>query len=188
MSLRQLAAAALFLISASAMAAQSFDINLNHNTAMLTYMTPLGQQGFGHGQAEGSILFTDGNNYLADVGFGVVGQAGTGSPGLIAGVGVKFYSLTTQHDNVAALALNGNFDFAPPAVPRLHFSGALNLAPDVVTFIDGNRLYFGDVEVGYEIFRDAIAYFGVRRIQVGIKGSGDYTLSDGGYIGVRFRF
>ncbi len=38
---------------------------------------------------EASVCFTDNDNFLADAGFGVVGSAGSGSPGLMVGVGVK---------------------------------------------------------------------------------------------------
>ena len=58
MSLRQLVAAGCCLVSVSAMA-QSFDINLSNDAAMLSYTSALGQQGFGHGQLDAAILFTD---------------------------------------------------------------------------------------------------------------------------------
>lgn len=187
MSFRHLVVAVLCLASANAMA-QTFDINLSGDAAMLSYMTPLGQQGFGHGQMEGTVLFTDNDNFLGDVGFGVVGAAGTGSPGLVVGVGVKLYGVTTKHSDVAALALSGQFDYAPPTLSRLHVGGELNLAPSIVTFIDGDQLYAGSVEVGYEIFRDAIAYLGYRRIEVNIQHGSDVTVDSGGYVGVKFRF
>lgn len=187
MSFRHLVAAVLCLASANAMA-QTFDINLSNDAAMLTYMSPMGQQGFGHGQMEGSVLFTDNDNLLGDVGFGVVGDAGTGSPGLMVGVGVKLYGVTTKHNDVAALALGGQFDFTPPAVPRLHFGGQINLAPSIVTFMDGDHLYAGNLELGYEIFRDAIAYFGFRRVKVNIQNGSNVTVDSGGYLGIKFRF
>jgi hypothetical protein len=187
MFLRQLVAAGLCLASVNAVA-QSFDINLSSDSAMLTYMSPLGQQGFGHGQMEGSLLFTDNDNFLADAGFGVVGAAGSGSPGLMVGVGVKLYSVTTKNNDVAALALGGQFDYAPPALSRMHLSGAINFAPSIVTFMDGDHLLDGNLNLGYEIFQDAIAYFGFRQVKVGIQDGDDVTVDSGGYLGVKFRF
>ena len=187
MSLRQIVAGALCLTSAGAMA-QTFDINLSNDAAMLTYTAPLGQQGFGHGQMEGSVLFTDNDNFLADVGFGVIGAAGSGSPGLMVGVGVKLYGVTTKHDNVSALALGGQFHYAPPRMPRLRIGGSINYAPSIVTFIDGDRLEAGDVYVGYEIFQDAVAYAGYRSIKVRIQNGNDVTVDSGGYLGVKFQF
>ena len=187
MSLRQIVAAASCLVSASAMA-HSFDINLSNNAAMLTYMSALGQQGFGHGQLVGSVLFTDNDDFMGKLGFGVVGQAGSGSPGLTVGVGVNLYGVTTNHNDIAALALNGNFDYAPPPMPRLHIGGEINFAPSIVTFVDGDHLYDTSAYVGYEIFQDAVAYFGFRRVKVSIQNGKDQTIDSGGYLGIKFRF
>ena len=187
MSLRQLVAAASCLASVSAMA-QSFDINMSNDAAMLTYTSPLGQQGFGHGQVAGSILFTDNDAFMGKAGFGVVGEAGSGSPGLMVGVGVNLYGVNTNKNDVLALALNGGFNYAPPSLPRLRLGGEINLAPAIVTFIDGDHLYDSSVYVGYEIFQDAVAYIGYRRIKVGINHANDQTVDDGGYVGIKFQF
>ena len=188
MALRQLVAAASCLVSVSAMA-QTFDVNLSNDAAMLTYMSALGQQGFGHGQVAGSILFTDNDAFMGKVGFGVVGDAGSGSPGLTVGVGVNLYGVTTNNnDDVAALALSGKFDYAPPPAPRLRFGGEINLAPSIVTFIDGDHLYDSSVYLGYEIFQEAVAYFGYRNIKVRIQNRHDETVDSGGYVGIKFRF
>lgn len=186
---RQLVATALCcLASAGATAAQTFDINLSNDAARLTYISPLGQQGFGHGQMEGSVLFTDNDNFLADLGFGVVGDAGSGSPGLKVGVGVKLYGVTTKHDDITALALGGQFDYAPPPMPRLHIDGAIDAAPSIVTFMDGDHMYSAHINLGYEIFQNTVAYFGFRRIKVNVKDGGDVTVDSGGYLGVNFQF
>jgi hypothetical protein len=176
------------LASAGVSAAQTFDINLSNDAARLTYLSPLGQQGFGHGQLEGSVLFTDNDNFLGDVGFGVVGDAGSGSPGLQVGVGVRLYGVTTKHDDIAALALGAQFDYAPPPMPRLHISGSADAAPSIVTFMDGDHMYSADINVGYEIFRDTVAYFGFRKIKVNLDNGGSVTVDSGGYLGVNFRF
>ena len=187
MSLRQLVAGASCLVSVSAMA-QSFDINLSNDAAMLTYTSALGQQGFGHGQVAGSILFTDNDAFMGKAGFGVVGEAGSGSPGLMVGVGVNLYGVTTNNNDVAALALSGKLDYAPPLLARMRIGGEINLAPSIVTFIDGDHLNDGSVYLGYEIFQDAVAYFGYRRIKVSIQNGTDQTVDSGGYVGINFRF
>ena len=188
MSRQLVAAAVCCLASAAASAAQTFDINLSHNTAQLSYVAPLGQQGFGRGQLDGSVLFTDNNNFLADVGFGVVGEAGSGSPGLKLGAGVKLYGVTTKHNDIAAIGLGAQFDYAPPPLPRLHLMGAADVAPSIVTFIDGDNMYSANINVGYEIFRDTVAYVGFRKIKVDLNHGDSVTIGSGGYLGVNFRF
>ena len=187
MSVRQLVAAAFCLVSVSAMA-QSFDVNLSNDAAMLTFTSALGQQGFGHGQMAGSILFTDNDAFMGKAGFGVVGEAGSGSPGLTVGVGVNLYGVTTNNNDVVALALNGMFDYAPPPLSRLRLGGEINLAPSIVTFMDGDHLYDSSVYIGYEIFQEAVAYFGYRRIKVNVQNGNDEIVDSGGYVGVKFRF
>lgn len=187
MSLRPLIAALLLAGSAPAMA-QTFDINLGNHAAKLTYVAPMGKQGFGRGQVDGSVLFTDNDNLMASVGFGVTGEAGTGSPGLLAGVGARLYGVTTKNNDLAALALGARLSFAPPPMPRLRIGGEVNYAPNIVTFIDGSRLLDANVYIGYEIFQDAVAYVGVRRIKAGIDNGPDVTIAKGAFLGVSLNF
>jgi len=187
MSVRQLVAAASCLISVSA-AAHTFDVNLSNDAAMLSYTSALGQQGFGHGQMGAELLFTDNSSFSGRVGFGVVGEAGSGSPGLMVGVGVNLYGVTTDDSDVAAVALNGNFEYAPPPLNRLRLGGELNLAPSIVTFMDGDNLFDGSLYAGYEIFQEAVAYIGYRQFKIKVQNGKNETVDSGGYIGIKFKF
>ena len=73
-------------------------------------------------------------------------------------------------------------------MPRLRVGGEIDLAPSIVTFIDGDHLYDSSAYLGYEIFQDAVAYFGYRRIKVSVQSSHDQTVDSGGYVGIKFRF
>ena len=42
--------------------------------------------------------------------------------------------------------------------------------------------------VGYEVFQDAVAYVGVRRIKAGFENGPDVTLDKGAYVGVSLQF
>lgn len=178
--------AALLLAGSAPALAQTFDINLSDDSAKFTYTAPMGQQGFGRGEVDGSILFTDNDAFMGSLGFGVMGEAGTGSPGLLAGLGVRLYGLDAKNSDVAALALGGRLTFAPPSLPRLRIGGEVNFAPSIVTFIDGDRFYDGSVHVGYEIFQDAVVSLGVRRIKAGIENSPDVIVDKGPFLGIRF--
>lgn len=187
MSLRPLVAAVLLAGSASTMA-QTLDISLSDDSGKLTYVAPMGKQGFGRGEMDASVLFTDNDAFMASLGFGVKGEAGTGSPGLLVGLGARLYGVNTDNADLAAIALGARFTFAPPPVPRLRFGGEVNYAPSVVTFIDGDRFFESNVYVGYEVFQDAVAYVGVRRIKAGFENGPDVTLDKGAYLGVNLRF
>src|SRR3569832_200263 len=157
MSLRPLIAALLLAGSAPAMA-QIFDISLSDDSAKLTYVAPLGLFGFGRGEVDGSILFTDNDAFMASVGFGVTGEAGTGSTGLLVGIGARLYGVYPDKRDLAALALGARFTFAPPPLPRLRFGGEDYYAANIVTFFDCVRFFVYCVYVFYEIFQDAVAY------------------------------
>ena len=187
MSLRPLVAALLVTGSAPVLA-QTFDVNLSDDAAQFAYVAPMGQQGFGQGHVDGRVLFTDNDAFLGALGFGVVGDAGSGSPGLQVGVGVRAYGVNTDNGDVVALALGGRFEFAPPPLPRLRIGAEVNYAPNIVTFVDGDRFYDNSAYVGYEIFQDAVAYLGVRRIHASIEDAPNVTVDKGAYLGVRLQF
>src|SRR3569833_780911 len=157
-------------------------------SALLSYVAPMGKQGFGRGEVDGSILFTDNDAFMASVGFGVTGEAGTGSPGLLVGIGARLYGVNTDKSDLAALALGARFTFAPPPLPRLRIGGEVNYAPNIVTFIDGDRLFDNSVYVGNEIFQDAVAYVGVRRIKAGFENGPDVTIDKGAFLGISLHF
>lgn len=187
MSLRPLIAVFLLAGSVPAMA-QTFDISLSDDSAKLMYVAPMGQQGFGRGEFDGTLLFTDDDNILGAVGFGVMGEAGSGSPGLNAGVGVRLYGVNTDSSDVTALTLGGQFRFSPPALSRLRIAGSFNFAPSIVTFMDGDRFLDTGVSVGYEIFQDAVAYVGYRRIRADIENGPDLIVDKGAHIGINLQF
>src|SRR3569832_662022 len=187
MSLRPLIAALLLAGSAPAMA-QTFDISLSDDSAKLTYVALLGLFGFGRGVVVGCFLFFVFVVFLVLVGFGVTGEAGTGSPGLLVGIGARLYGVNTDKSDLAALALGARFTFAPPPLPRLRIGGEVNYAPNIVTFIDGDRFYDYSVYVGYEIFQDAVAYVGARRIKAGFENGPDVTIDMGAFLGISLHF
>lgn len=187
MSLRPLVAAFLLAGSVPAMA-QSFDISLSDDSAKLLYAAPMGQQGFGRGELDASVLFTDNDAFMGALGFGVVGEAGSGSPGLNVGVGARLYGVNTDTSDVGALTLGARLSYSPPRLPRLSLGGAYNYAPSIVTFMDGKRFSDGSVTLGYEIFQDAMAYVGYRYIRADIDNGPDVTVDKGAHLGINLRF
>lgn len=187
MSIRPFIAALLLTGSVPAMA-DTFDVSLSDDSAKFSYTAPMGEQGFGRGEVDGSLLFNDDDAVAAAVGFGVMGEAGTGSPGLLAGVGVRLYGVHSKRSDVAALALGGRLVFVPPVLPRLRIGGEVNFAPSIITFIDGDRFYDNSAYVGYEIFQDAVVSVGVRRVRASIENGADVTVDKGAFVGVSFNF
>lgn len=187
MSVRPFFAALLLAGSLPAMA-QTFDVSISDDSAKLSYIAPMGQQAFGRGAVDASLLFNDDDAFLGSLGFGVMGEAGTGSPGLQAGLGVRLYGLNSDRGDMAALALGGRVVFMPPGLSRLRIGGEVNFAPSIVTFIDGNRFYDNSAYIGYEIFQDAVVSVGVRRVKASMENGPDVTVDKGAFVGVSFNF
>ncbi|HHM05314.1 MAG TPA: hypothetical protein ENJ19_06175 [Gammaproteobacteria bacterium] len=188
MWMRSVAALACFISAGSAGAAQSLDISLSDDTARVVYAGPTGQQGFGRGEFTVGLLFTEQEDFFGELGIRVIGEAGTDAPGLLAGVAVKAVGVAADAGDAVALTLGGLVDYAPPPLPRLHLEAAVNYAPGIVTFLDGDRFYHWSLGVGYEVLRDATVYLGYRKMRLSIDKGPDLNLDNGGHLGLKFKF
>ncbi len=188
---RTVVAGLIMAVSASA-SAQSVDVSLSDDTAKFTYSQAVGKQGFGRGAWDASVLFNDDDDFFGSLGVHVMGEAGSGAPGLDAGVGLKFYGMSAGDYEAAAVAISGLLHFAPPAAPRFHFRGYANFAPSVVTFMDGDDFTEIGIDLGYEIVRDAVFYVGYRRVTLDLdidkQKPKDVKLDRGAHVGIRFSF
>lgn len=184
---RSLITAALLGFSAAA-GAQSIELNLNDESAELRYFTGMGQQGFGQGEWDVGLIYTEDNDVLFSGGAQVTGPIGTGLPGVTAGLGVRGYVTAGAEEDVAGVGIGGQVAFTPAAFDRLSFGVQAIYAPDITTFMDADHVFEVNARVGYAILPNALAYIGYRKIEVGLEEAGDVALDEGGHIGVKFSF
>ncbi|HEY4732285.1 MAG TPA: YfaZ family outer membrane protein [Gammaproteobacteria bacterium] len=169
--------------------AQTLDINLSDDTAQFKYITPVGfQNRLGGTELELGFLSTTTDDVMAIAGFQAVDEAGSGSPGLKVGVGVKGFAGTINSNDVYAVTLGAEGRFAPPALNRFGIYGSVHFAPDVVTFGDTERLVYINVRLEYEILSQATAYLGYRKIRADLTGGEDVSIDNGAHIGLQFLF
>ncbi len=172
--------------------AKSLDVNLNNDAADFTFnIFPAGSTRFGEAQLELGFLFTSNSDYVGSAGLLVVGETGSGSPGLDAGIGVRLFGGTTDNSNdFIALALSGLLNYSPPSLDRLKLGVYIDYSPEIVTFMDGDNFLHYGVRVGYEVLQQAQVYVGYRKMELDPTGSrqSKEDIDSGGHVGVEFYF
>lgn len=174
-----------------AVLAQALDVNLSDDTAQFRFITPIGFQDnntFGGTELDLGFLYTTSEDVLGVIGFQAVDEAGSASPGLRVGVGVKGFAGNIEENDVYAVTLGVQARFAPPAFNRFGIFGDLHFAPDVVTFGDTERLLYINTRLEYEVLPQATAYLGYRKIRANINGGGHVSIDNGAHLGIQFLF
>jgi len=184
----------VFLLLSAAggvVSAQSFDINLSNDTAEFNLNAPL-SSGFQSGRTDMNFgfLYTTDDDYMGMVGLQVMGSAGSGSPGLSAGLGVKAFGGNTDRDNdFIAITLGGRVSYSPPGLERLSLEAYLNYSPDIVTLLDADNFIYWGGRVSYKLLEQANVFLGYRDVRIDPSHRGSHeTIDNGGNIGVEVFF
>ena len=176
------------LASSSTVLADAIDVNLSSDVAQIQYLAPMGKLGQGKSGGHVGLLFNDENDGMGEIGLMVTSNVGDGSS-VSLGVGIKGVGVTMNSNNAMALALGGQVRVAPLPDKLFGIIGNVHAAPDIVTVGDADSFTEVGVRLEYEILPQAAAYVGYRKIKFGAKVGGlDYTVDEGGHIGVRVAF
>lgn len=182
-------AVSMMLLAAPAVQADTFDINLNDESAQLLYISPFtSDEGIGGANMEVGMLYTEADDYLGMIGLDIKGEAGSGSPGLIAGVGLRGYGIGTTGADIGAFAIGGLVHYSPPSLSRLGLVTQIYYSPEILTFMDGKHLQSVELRVEYKVLTQAVVYLGYRNIDADLDGGGSIDIDDGGHLGLRFMF
>ncbi len=185
-------AAAMMLISTSMVKADVLDLNLNNDSLQLLYTSPFSSDtGLGGANLEVGVIYTEADDYLGIVGLDIKGEAGSGSPGLVAGVGVRGYAVSINTVDIGALAIGGLLQYSPPSMNRLSIVGQVFYAPEILTFMDGQHLQSVEFRIEYKILTQATVYLGYRDIEADLDvvgGSASIDIDNGAHLGLRFMF
>ncbi len=184
-----LLAASMVLMVAPVAKADTVDLNLNNDSVQFLYISPFtSDEGLGGASLEAGLIYTEANDYLGIVGLNIKGEAGSDSPGLVAGVGVRGYGISTDRADIGALAIGGLVQYSPPSLSRLGLVGQLYFAPEILTFMDGKNLLSMEFRVEYKVLTQAVVYVGYRDIESDLDGGGSIDVDSGGHLGLRFMF
>lgn len=177
----------LGIMSVTSAYAQEIDLTLSDNSAQFRYIQHANNS-YGHSEIDAGFLYTDSNDFLIMLGVLAEGEAGAGSPGLHAGIGVKAFSANADAYDLFAVAVGGELRYSPPSISRLGIRGQLYHAPGIVTFMDAEDFTYSAISIEYEVLQQATVYLGYRSVKSDLQGPGRSTIDDDTHIGLRLLF
>lgn len=175
-------------IFSGSLQAQGLDINLSNDSVQINYAKQLSSDQYGRKEAIAGLLYNRSDNIMFDAGLQIVDEAGSKTPGLEAGIGVKLYAGKTKSRQYLNLGLGGLLGFRPLSFNRLIFNISAYYAPSIVSFLDSSGLWELGAQIGYEIVPSASVYVGYRDIHTDIDVRGERTVDKGAFIGVSMNF
>jgi len=176
----------LFYGSSQSVWADSFDINVNDQSARFIYANATGVRA----QTDLGFLYNEDEYNVGHFGLHLVGQTGDQSQGLTGALGVRLYGIYNDPLEILAVGIGGALVFAPPQLAhgRLGFRLDGHFAPGVVTFQDADSMYEFNMAVEYQLLNNGWVYGGFRRIRAELDKGKNIDADEGGYVGLRIEF
>ncbi|MBI5451588.1 MAG: hypothetical protein HY940_09560 [Gammaproteobacteria bacterium] len=178
---------AMLALASTVLQAQAIDFNLGDKSMEFRYIVDSGSR-LGGTELDAGMLYTSDNDLLAMAGMLVMGDTGSGTPGLHAGIGFKMFGITSTPRDVAALAVGGQLHLAPVSLPRSGFFIRGYYAPDIVTFLDADSMRYLAIGAEYEIVAKGSVYVGYRNTEASLSGTGRMKINDDIHVGMTMRF
>ncbi len=181
---------AVLMSLAFAASARSVELNVSDDALYARYAEPLRSTIGNPLEWDASVMHNGDKGDAATFGFHVLGDAGSRSVRLTAGVGGQAFwaSPDGSNDDALGLALGGWIRAVPPQYDRLAFELRAHYAPNVLTFQDGDHYWEAIAKVAYQVLPNAEAYLGYRRIRLGLEDKHDRTIDSGFNVGLELRF
>lgn len=183
----------------AACAESTLDLNLNSNTARLSFKTPITPTGL---YANAGYLYNSDRGDVINAGIHLIGDAGVGPNPLHAGLGGQFYyinpdfpdlpgpgdgPLDFDSDAGEALAVGGFLQYQLPDYNRIGFGAHIYYAPGVIAFGGLDRFLEYGVRADYQVLRNANVYIGYRQVKADF-GADFYNMDSGFHIGMQLNF
>lgn len=188
------AVAAGLLGCATIASGQTLDLNLSNDSALFRYIVRDGDStGFGTKEVDLGLVYATDDAILGMFGAQLVAEAGSRSPGLDAGLGLKLFGANAEVDgqddaSLFALTVGGQLRFVPPPWPRVGASLQGFFSPDVVTFGDADKFAYLSAALEFRVLPQAMVYLGYREIRAGLEDGGTETVESGGHLGFQLDF
>ena len=180
----QILLAVVALCASGAVGADSLDINLNNDTVQGTYAAKWRAAEYDIG----ALYNNDRDDWVANVGLLAYGEKDTPQARYEAGLGGRIYGASVSNNDILALALGGQFRVFPGNGP-IAIGGYVFYAPDVVTFMDGDKFWEAGLRVEYEVIKKtASLYLGTRKVRADLDNGSHETVDSGANVGVKIVF
>lgn len=176
----------LFCLAAQA-GADALDLSLNDDAVRLQYERDNVGRGF---RVDAGWLHHQDRGDVIHVGFHITGDASSGDAPLIGGLGGKIFHIDPDGAAVDAtvLGLGGFFRYTFPDYDRFNVYGHAYLAPDILSFGDGDRYQEVELRLSYNVLRNADVFVGARYSNTEFEPAGDLTSDNGLHVGMQLRF
>ncbi len=180
--------AMLLLLAGTATYADSLDLNFHDDAVRVVYGSPIGDEARGM-DGELGVLYTENSensDLLAHAGFLVSGQSRNGHQTFRIGLGSRLILADMDSHEAGAFAFGGRMRFSP--LTRVGLGADIWYAPDITTFLDGERMHEYALRVDYQLLPHAFVYAGYRHVEIRLENSFDYELDSHSHIGMQFFF
>ncbi len=134
--------------------ADNVGLTLNDFSAQLEYRHILLEDSLGKSAVFGRLLYNDDQETrIGSAGFELIGEPGN-IMGLEVGASLQLYGGDTDADqdsdqDLVALAVGARSEYYPPMLGGLGASAKLFYAPEILSFIDAERLFEAGVGLGF---------------------------------------
>lgn len=130
--------------------ADTLGLNLNDYSAQLDYQTILLEDSLGKSAIYGRLLYNDDQETrLGSAAFELIGEPGN-VPGLEVGAGLQLYGGDTEPDqDFIALGVGARSEYYPPMLAGFGASAKVFYAPEILSFIDAERLIEAGTGIGF---------------------------------------
>lgn len=185
----QTSVALILMAVGSTVMAQELDLSMSDDTALLKYASPISYSAHGQTDASFGFMYTEQDDMMVQGGIEMKGEAGSQSPGLKFGMGIRAYGITFDAgDDISSITIGVSATMVPPSLKRLALVAEIYYGPDVTTSGDADRFSDFSVRAEYEILPEAAFYFGYRNVQAEMVGGAEVALDKGGHVGLKMSF
>lgn len=177
------------LLAATSAPAASFELGLNDTSAQLRLGHALRSDELGQTLLQLRGLYSD----KEETKLGSLGLEFAGEPGNVLGfeVGVgatSYLGKTHRGRDFFNLALSLRAGYSPPAMGGFGFSGRLAYAPEVLSFIESERLLETSGQVSYAVTPKARVLVEYQNIRNEFEHRGNWTIDDAIRLGFQASF
>ncbi len=167
--------------------AAELDLNLNGDTAKLSYAWEVEPRNL---RLDAAWMHHQDRGDVINLGLHLTGEASTGENPVIGGLGGKIFHINPDGGSVSAtvLGVGGFLRYTLPGYDRFNVYAHAYFAPDVLAFGDGDSYQEFEAHIGYNVLREADIYLGMRYSKINFDPSGDLIMDNGLHAGIQLRF
>lgn len=177
----------VFFLTGSAWSAD-FSLLLNDDSAQAVLSSAFDKNEFGDSTVGGRLLYNDDKDSL----FGSVGVGVSGEPGNLDGLKVGAQVLgnlgRSDRNDLLTFGLGLLASYQPPQLQGLGAYGRVQYSPELLSFLDSERLWEAAVGLNYMFTPKATLLLEYQNVEVDFDALGSQDIDESIRIGIQFFF